>query len=252
MDKKLTNCKLNLKPLPFTLLRDKVISNLNKELSTKPEKKKKRVKKEKIIKEQKEEKTEDDDGDDNDGDDEEDGKEESKQEAEESEYEWVTDDEDDTDQLRAAKQAKLMKLQREKEMTEKMQNDLNSLSTNLDNIRSKPMIIDLTKKSKRNNDLSQDIIGRQMKLRDVHLQCQQMKEDITKRVEEQNRENIINDYVEINNDRDNNQENKPDLGEEIGKIEIPNSSLKSLGYDRTHRVRLPPQRFDRLQTSFLW
>eukprot|EP00483_Globobulimina_turgida_P009672 UN09691 len=65
-----------------------------------------------------------------------------------------------------------MKLQREKEISEEMENNLSSLSSSLDNIISTPLIIDLTAKRKRNNDLSQQIIGRQMKLRDVGIKCQ--------------------------------------------------------------------------------
>ena len=250
MNRKLENCALKLKPLPFTLLRDKVISNLNEAVNKTVEKKKKRVKKnkpkkEEIVKEQidkPEAKNNEDEANEN-------KDEDNKKEEEEDEYEWVTDDEDDSENIRQQKIAELMKLKREKEMTEKMQTELGDLSLSLDNIRSQPLIIDLTKKKKRNDDLSQEIIGRQMQLRDVHIQCQQMKNQITKQVEEQNRESQDGTN---NNNTENQPEPKKNLGEVLGSIEIPNSSLKSLGYDRTHRVMLPSQSFDKLQTSFLW
>merc|ERR1712176_578153 len=97
---------------------------------------------------------------------------------EESEYEMVTDDEamddeeeekeeeDEIEKENEALSAKLAQLTQEKENAETMQDRLALLSTSLDNIRSQPMIIDLTKKRQRNDDLSQQLIGRQMKLRD--------------------------------------------------------------------------------------
>merc|ERR1712173_161926 len=61
---------------------------------------------------------------------------------------------------------------------ETMQDRLSLLSTSLDNIRSQPMIIDLTKKRQRNDDLSQQLIGRQMKLRDYRLKYEKIQANI--------------------------------------------------------------------------
>merc|ERR1712129_180815 len=70
MSKKLTNCELNLKPLPFVLLRDEIISKINRQIAENEAKKlKKKMKKVK--------------------------KETSDETKEESEYEMVTDDEEE-------------------------------------------------------------------------------------------------------------------------------------------------------------
>jgi len=240
--KKLINCELNLKPLPFTLLRETVIQKLNEEVNSKTTaKKKKRRKKKKQPPN---------------GDDDEAAKTETdndKDNGNESEYEWVTEDEDDAEEdidligddhdnkNRADKMVKLMQLQREKEVADKMQIELNSLTSHLDKLRSQPLIVDLTKKSRQKNDLSQQLIGRQMKLRDVHIQCQQIKNDLNKQMEQENSEQ------KLSNDAEPQQ-----MGQILGEISIPNSSLKSLGLDRTHKVLLPAQQFGQLQTSFLW
>merc|ERR1712176_229850 len=168
MSKKLTNCELNLKPLPFVLLRDEIISKINRQIKENEQKmadgKNGQSTKKKKMKKVKKEKKESDDA--------EDAKEE------ESEYEMVTDDEamddeeeekeeeDEIEKENEALSAKLAQLTQEKENAETMQDRLALLSTSLDNIRSQPMIIDLTKKRQRNDDLSQQLIGRQMKLRD--------------------------------------------------------------------------------------
>merc|ERR1712154_699683 len=186
---------------------------------------------------------------DDNGNDDDDDQKEKKEEDEESEYEEVTDDEEDDDiddddddddnnKINNDRMAELLKLKREKEINQKMRNDLNTLSSSLENIRSQPMIIDLTKKKKRNDDLSQEIIGRQMKLRDIHLKYQKIRNDIKKQNENEEK-------------KEEKQRETKELGEALGQIEIPNSSLKSLGFDKKCKVLLPTQHFDRLQTSFL-
>merc|ERR1712176_1002766 len=73
---------------------------------------------------------------------------------------------------------RLSQLKQEKENAESMQDKLNLLSSSLDSIRSQPMIIDLTKKRQRNHDLSQQLIGRQMKLRDYRQKYEKMQTDL--------------------------------------------------------------------------
>merc|ERR1712204_18490 len=107
---------------------------------------------------------------------------ESDETKEESEYEMVTDDEDeqsdsDSDENEALS-VRLSQLKQEKENAESMQDKLNLLSSSLDSIRSQPMIIDLTKKRQRNHDLSQQLIGRQMKLRDYRQKYEKMQTDL--------------------------------------------------------------------------
>merc|ERR1712204_12496 len=108
-------------------------------------------------------------------------KETSDETKEESEYEMVTDDEeeqsDDSDENEALS-VRLSQLKQEKENAESMQDKLNLLSSSLDSIRSQPMIIDLTKKRQRNHDLSQQLIGRQMKLRDYRQKYEKMQTDL--------------------------------------------------------------------------
>merc|ERR1712154_488510 len=222
ISKKLTNCQLNLKPLNFTLLRDQIISNINKEINDK-----KKNKKKKKVKKQKEEENEQ--------------KENENEKDEESEYEWITDDEQEENENDNELNQKLIGLKREKEIAEEMQTKLSSLSSSLDNIRSQPFIVDLTKKKKRNDHLSQEIIGRQMKLRDVHIKYQQIQNQIKKEKNEQE-----------NDKEENDQQQTKKLGNVLAQIEIPHSSLKSFGYDRKHRVLMPSQQFDRLQNEFLW
>merc|ERR1712130_208734 len=184
--------------------------------------------------------------------------------TEESEDEWITDeddeeDDDDIDDDNEKKEALTMKLnalKKEKESEETMQNKLNLLSSSLDNIRSQPLIIDLTKKSRqRNNDLSQQLIGRQMKLRNVRLKYQQIEQNI-KRQNIQNEEIKNNEKTEYMKEFESLNQTQiaslEKMGCVLGQIEIPNSSLKSLGYDETHRVMLPSQQFNSLQTSFLF
>merc|ERR1712154_31949 len=210
ISKKLTNCQLNLKPLNFTLLRDQIISNINKEINDK-----KKNKKKKKVKKQKEE--------------------ENEQEENENDNEL---------------NQKLIGLKREKEIAEEMQTKLSSLSSSLDNIRSQPFIVDLTKKKKRNDHLSQEIIGRQMKLRDVHIKYQQIQNQI-KKEQNQRKNEQENDAANIKKEENDQQQTKK-LGNVLAQIEIPHSSLKSFGYDRKHRVLMPSQQFDRLQNEFLW
>merc|ERR1712129_198709 len=50
MSKKLTNCELNLKPLPFVLLRDEIISKINRQIAENEAKKKDKTKKMKKVK----------------------------------------------------------------------------------------------------------------------------------------------------------------------------------------------------------
>eukprot|EP01083_Nonionella_stella_P254112 873645_1 len=45
INKKVINCNINLKPLPFTLMRDKIISNINKQINKQKQKNKKKKKK---------------------------------------------------------------------------------------------------------------------------------------------------------------------------------------------------------------
>merc|ERR1719415_301279 len=88
------------------------------------------------------------------------------------------EEEDEIEKENEALSAKLAQLTQEKENAETMQDRLSLLSTSLDNIRSQPMIIDLTKKRQRNDDLSQQLIGRQMKLRDIRQKYQKMMANI--------------------------------------------------------------------------
>merc|ERR1711953_1191682 len=185
MTKKLTNCQLNLKPLHVSLLRAKMIEKLQKELEEKSKKKKKRVKKKKKKKVVAEEDAAGD-GDDEDFEREALLEEEEKVEAEtketekeevveeeESEYEWVTDEEAEADELAdtllsgggavddtRAKEEELKRLVNEEKDSVKMEARLKSLSSSLNAIISRPLIVDLTKKSL-TNDLSQEVIGRQ-------------------------------------------------------------------------------------------
>merc|ERR1712039_778884 len=88
------------------------------------------------------------------------------------------EEEDAIEKENEALSAKLAQLTQEKENAETMQDRLSLLSTSLDNIRSQPMIIDLTKKRQRNDDLSQQLIGRQMKLRDYRLKYEKIQANI--------------------------------------------------------------------------
>jgi len=233
------------------------LSKVKKEQKEKPKKMKKRVKK---IKEENEEK------------------------GAESEYEWITDeeavdeeddedqkvdgddsedDEDDEDEdarIKAkneALNAKLTALQEQKESSEQMQNRLSVLTSSLDNIRSQPLIVDLTKKRQRNDDLSQQLIGRQMRLRDIRQKYQKMmaniKDERQQKQQSEMGDTTKSEYLEEFQDLNPTQiASLEKMGCVLGQIEIPNSSLKSLGYDKTQRVMLPSQQFNSLQTSFLF
>eukprot|EP01084_Bolivina_argentea_P097462 175195_1 len=164
MAKKVTNCELNLKPLPFTLLRDEFLQNLNEQMKKRKEKKHKKKKKKVKKKEKATEEEEEED-----------------EKEEESEYEWVTDEEEEANETRLVNEemARLKKLKEEAEKADNMRKKLNVLCGSLDAIRSQPRIIDLTQKRKKGiNDLTQQIIGRQMKLRDVQIAYQKCKNEI--------------------------------------------------------------------------
>jgi len=275
MTKRLTNCTLNLKPLHFKLLRAQMIEKLQKELEEKNRKKMKRVKKKKAPKEEEEQKGTDGDGDEarptgptaptdeeeeaNTGgtgqDDEkteslDEPQEETKaEEEEESEYEWVTDEEAEADELADVlhgggpvddsrqKREELERLRKEEDDAKLMEQRLKSLSSSLNEIVSRPLIVDLTKKTT-TNDLAQEVIGRRMRLREVGLRYHEIQNKLMQQQQEKS-------------SRNDEEETKMEMGKALGMIRIPNSSLKNLGYDRKHRVVLPSQSFGRLQSSFM-
>jgi len=266
MTKKLTNCTLNLKPLHFTLLRAQMIEKLQKELEEKNRKRMKRVKKKKakVVEEEKVDDEEiedkmigdgdteqkgDGDGDADNANTEEPETESKKQEEEESEYEWVTDEEAEADELADVlhgggpvddsrqKREELERLKKDEEAAKRMEGQLKSLSSSLNDIVSRPLIVDLTKKTK-TNDLSQEVIGRRMRLRDVGIRYHEIQNELMKQQQERST-------------RNDEEETKMEMGKALGMIRIPNSSLKNLGYDRKHRVVLPAQHFGKLQSSFM-
>merc|ERR1712038_224934 len=172
------------------------------------------------------------------------------EEEEESEYEWVTDEEAEADELAdallsgggavdvtRAKKEELERLVNEERDAVEMEARMKSLSSSLNAIISRPLIVDLTKKSL-TNDLSQEVIGRQMRLREVGIQYHELQNDLMKQQQERS----------VRNGED---EVKQEMGKALGMIRIPQSSLKNLGYDRKHRVVLPAREFGRLQKNFM-
>jgi len=175
---------------------------------------------------------------------------EEEEEEEESEYEWVTDEEAEADELAdallsgggavddaRAKKEELERLVNEERDAVEMEARLKSLSSSLNAIISRPLIVDLTKKSL-TNDLSQEMIGRQMRLREVGIQYHELQNDLMKQQQERS---VRNGEEEV----------KQEMGKALGVIRIPQSSLKDLGYDRKHSVVLPAREFGRLQKNFM-
>merc|ERR1711997_852243 len=106
-----------------------------------------------------------------------------------------------------------------------------------------------TKKRQRNDDLSQQLIGRQMRLRDIRQKYQNMMANI-KDGRQQKQQSEMGDTTkseyleEFQNLNPTQIASLEKMGCVLGQIEIPNSSLKSLGYDKTQRVMLPSQQFN--------
>merc|ERR1712087_263307 len=149
-------------------------------------------------------------------------------------------DEDAEDDLFKQQMAEIKRMQAGVESAAAMQKQLGELQGSLSTIISQPRVVDLTKKRQRNGcGLSQELVGRQMKLREVGLRYKAMKRSLE--VQAQN-----------NSEEQPALEEKKDLGKALGMIRIPNSSLKSLGFDRDHKVLLPAQAFGRLQSSFMF
>ena len=118
-----------------------------------------------------------------------------------------------------------------------MQSRLKSLSASLNEIVARPLIVDLTKKTT-TNDLSQEMIGRRMRLREVGIRYHEIQNELMKQQQERS---TRNDEEEV----------QQEMGKALGMIRIPNGGLQHLGYDRKHRVVLPSESFGRLQSSFM-
>merc|ERR1719474_1249169 len=147
--------------------------------------------------------------------------EEKKEEEEESEYEWITDEEAEADELADVlhgggpvddsrqKRAELDRLRKEEDDARLMEQRLKSLSSSLNEIVSRPLIVDLT----------QEVIGRRMRLREVGLRYHEIQNKLMQQQQEKS-------------SRNDEEETKMEMGKALGMIRIPNSSLKNLGYDR--------------------
>merc|ERR1712087_1003903 len=131
-------------------------------------------------------------------------------------------DEDAEDDLFKQQMAEIKRMQAGVESAAAMQKQLGELQGSLSTIISQPRVVDLTKKR-----------------REVGLRYKAMKRSLE--VQAQN-----------NSEEQPALEEKKDLGKALGMIRIPNSSLKSLGFDRDHKVLLPAQAFGRLQSSFMF
>merc|ERR1719474_1367015 len=121
--------------------------------------------------------------------------EEKKEEEEESEYEWITNEEAEADELADVlhgggpvddsrqKRAELDRLRKEEDDARVMEQRLKALSSSLNEIVSRPLIVDLTKKTK-TNDLAQEVIGRRMRLREVGLRYHEIQNELMKQQQE--------------------------------------------------------------------
>merc|ERR1712087_232799 len=222
MSRKLADCTLSLKPLPFSLMRDRV-SRRTKEakaaLKRRQSQRAQEREEEQRNKKEEAKRKKEEDGDD-------DAKDDEEAEAEDGE-----------DEVFLKEMAEIAQMQSGMAKAAETQRQLAVLQGSLSSIISQPRVIDLTKKRQRNGcDLSQELVGRQMKLREVGMRYKEIKRSIETQA-------VVNNVQ---------QEPSTNLGKALGTIRIPQSSLKSLGFDRDHKVLLPAQAFGRLQSSFMF